>query len=68
MHAGSAVRHNDEWFEVPIDLDFVLNEPEDVAALVEAAGLVDIEWYHRGPVKERGETTNRLYVVARKQR
>ena len=66
MHAGSAVRHNDEWFDVPIDLDFVYNEPDDVAGLVESAGLVDIEWYLRGPVKERGETTNRLYVVARR--
>jgi uncharacterized protein len=66
LHAGSEVRHHDEWFEVPVDLDFVLHEPEDVVALVEAAGLVDIEWYHRGPVDARGETTQRLYVVARK--
>jgi uncharacterized protein YceH (UPF0502 family) len=67
MHAGTAVRHNDTWFDVPIDLDFVFNEPEDVVALVEAAGLVDIEWYRRGPLTHRGETTNRLYVIARKQ-
>ena len=33
---------------------------------VESAGLVEIEWYLRGPVTERGETTNRLYVVGRK--
>jgi uncharacterized protein YceH (UPF0502 family) len=66
MHAGSAVRHNDEWFDVPIDLDFVFHEPEDVAALVEAAGLVEIEWYRRGPLIHRGETTNRLYVTGRK--
>lgn len=66
MHAGAAVRHHDEWFDVPIDLDFVYHEPEDVAALVESAGLVDVEWYLRGPVTERGETTNRLYVVGRK--
>ena len=66
MHAGAAVRHNDDWFDVPIDLDFVFNEPEDVVALVEAAGLVDVEWYRRGPLTARGETTDRLYVVARK--
>jgi len=66
MHAGTAVRHNELWFDVPVDLDFVFNEPEDVAALVEAAGLVDIEWYRRGPLTHRGETTNRLYVVATK--
>ena len=26
-------------------------------ALVEAAGLTDVEWYHRGPITARGETT-----------
>ncbi len=66
MHAGTAVRHHAVWFDVPIDLDFVFNEPEDIVALVEAAGLVDVEWYRRGPLTARGETTNRLYVVARK--
>ncbi len=66
MHAGSQVRHNDSWFEIPIDLDFVFNEPEDVVALVKAAGLVDVEWYRRGPFEFRGETTQRLYVVARR--
>ena len=35
-------------------------------AQVEAAGLTDIEWYHRGPITARGETTQRLYVVGRK--
>ena len=66
MHAGSAVRHLDEWFDHDVDLDFVLHEPEDVASIVTAAGLVEVEWYRRGPLTHRGETTNRLYVVARK--
>lgn len=55
MHAGAEVR-----------LDFVLHEPAFVVAMVEAAGLVDIEWYLRGPVTARDETTERLYVVGRK--
>ena len=63
---GSEVRHADEWFDAPIDLDFVLHEPTEVVALVEAAGLRDVEWYHRGPVTSRDETTERLYVVGRK--
>jgi hypothetical protein len=33
---------------------------------VERAGLRDIEWYERGPLTARGETTQRLYVIARK--
>jgi len=66
LHAGSEIRHVDEWFDSEVDLDFVLHEPADVVALVESAGLGDVEWYHRGPVRERGETTERLYVVGRK--
>lgn len=65
MHAGTEVRHLDEWFGQDVDLDFVLHEPAFVVGVVEAAGLVDIEWYLRGPVTARGETSQRLYVVGR---
>lgn len=66
LHAGTTVRHHDEWFEVPINLDFVHHQEADVVALVEGAGLVDVEWYRRGPATHRGETTERLYLLARK--
>ena len=65
LHAGSEVRHHASWFDVPVDLDFVLLEPEYVVGVVKAAGLVDVEWYRRGPLEHRDETTSRLYVVAR---
>ena len=66
LHAGAEVRHLDEWFGHEVDLDVVLHEPASVAGVVAAAGLVDLEWYLRGPLTARGETTQRLYVVARK--
>jgi len=66
LHAGAEVRHLDEWFDQPVDLDVVLHEPASVVATVEATGLVDLEWYLRGPLPARGETTQRLYVVGRK--
>jgi hypothetical protein len=65
MHAGAEVRHVDAWFEQQVDLDFVLHDPLFVAGLVEKAGLVDIEWYHRGPLAHRDETSQRLYVIGR---
>ena len=65
LHAGAGVRHNGCWFEVPVDLDVVLHDPADVTTVVRAAGLIDVEWYHRGPLAHRGETTERLYVVGR---
>lgn len=66
LHAGDQVTHVTEWFdgEVP-PLDFVFHDPATIVALIEAAGLVDVEWYVRGPIAERGETTQRLYVLGR---
>jgi uncharacterized protein YceH (UPF0502 family) len=66
MHAGAEVRHLDRWFGHEVELDIVLHEPAFVVGIVEAAGLVDMEWYLRGPITARGETTQRLYVIARK--
>ncbi|MEQ4547177.1 DUF480 domain-containing protein [Nocardioides kribbensis] len=64
--AGPAVRRTDSWLEREVDLALVLHEPARVLAAVAAAGLVDVEWYHRGPLLHHGETTERLYVLARR--
>ncbi|MBB6626038.1 DUF480 domain-containing protein [Nocardioides sp. KIGAM211] len=66
LHVGAEVRHADDWFDHEIDLDFVLHDPAEIRRLVEAAGLVDLEWYHRGALAARDESTERLYVLARK--
>jgi uncharacterized protein YceH (UPF0502 family) len=66
LHAGAEVRHVGEWFGHEVDLDAVLHEPAFVVGVVEAAGLVDVEWYVRGPLTARGETTQRVYVVGRR--
>jgi uncharacterized protein YceH (UPF0502 family) len=66
LHAGAGVHHLDQWFGQPVDLDVVLHEPAFVLAAVEGVGLVEVEWYLRGPLRARGETTQRFYVVARK--
>ncbi len=66
MHAGAAVRHAESWFDVDVDLDVVLHDPEVVRAAFAAAGLVDVEWYLRGPMGSRSETTDRLYVLGRR--
>jgi uncharacterized protein YceH (UPF0502 family) len=66
LHTGTEVLHADDWFDAPVDLDFVLHDPAEVVAQVRAAGLTDLEWYHRGAIAAREETTERLYVVGRK--
>lgn len=67
MHAGAEVRHLDEWFGHQVQLDFVQHDAASMVAMVEAAGLVDVEWYVRGPAVARGETTQRLYVIGRRR-
>lgn len=66
LHAGAEIRTVTEWFGHDVDVDFVLHDPGEVRAAVEGAGLCDLEWYHRGPFAARQETTERLYVLARK--
>jgi uncharacterized protein len=63
LHVGAEVRHLEEWFDQQVDLDFVLHDPAFVVGVVEAAGIVDVEWFVRGPIAARDETTQRLYVV-----
>lgn len=65
LHVGGEVRHLDRWWEHGgLDLDVVLHDAGAVLAAVEAAGLTGLEWYLRGPYDARGETTQRLYVLA----
>jgi hypothetical protein len=66
LHAGADVRHLEDWFDEEVELDFVLHDQAFVVGVVDSAGLADIEWYVRGPVTARGETTQRLYVIGRR--
>jgi SAM-dependent methyltransferase len=66
VHAGAEVRTATEWFGQPVDLDFVLHDPANLLDIVARAGLVDVEWYLRGPLAFRNENTQRLYILARK--
>ncbi len=66
LHSGREVRRLTTWFGHDVELDVVLHEPDDVVAAVSAAGLGEVEWYLRGPLEARGETTERLYVMGRR--
>jgi uncharacterized protein YceH (UPF0502 family) len=65
VHVGDEARHLDEWFGLPVDLDFALHEPDVVIAAVRAAGLEVVEWYVRGPSSPTEAKTDRLYVLCR---
>jgi uncharacterized protein YceH (UPF0502 family)/precorrin-6B methylase 2 len=65
VHLGDGVLHAEEWFGLPVDVDFVHHDREQVLAAVTAAGLEAVEWYVRSPVPEEAQTV-RLYVRARR--
>ncbi len=65
VHVGDEVRHVTEFVGEPVNVQAVFHDPAQVLAAVEAAGLVDVEWYRRGPVAAEGPN-ERLYVLGRR--
>ena len=66
LFAGPAIRHVDELWDIPVDLDIVHHDPATVIADAAAAGLTDLEWYQRGAVAGPGEPVNRFYLMGRR--
>jgi SAM-dependent methyltransferase len=65
-HVGKEVRHRDEWWDHDVDVDFVLHDVVPARGAASRAGLVDVEWYLRGPYAGAEVETERLYVLATK--
>lgn len=64
LKVGDGIDHSDELFGVPVELDLVLHDREQVLAAVAEAGLVVDEWYVRSPVPTEAQC-ERLYILAR---
>jgi uncharacterized protein len=62
VHTGAEIQHPGQLWDVATDLDFVLHDPEVVLAAATSAGLVNLEWYLRGPLPQEAQTS-RLYVI-----
>lgn len=65
LHIGNEVRHVTELFGADVDLHFVLHDRREVLSAATAAGLVDVQWYLRGPDPAVEVETERLYLIAR---
>ncbi len=66
VHVGPEVRHLADWWGHDVDLDFALHDVSQVLDAVATAGLVEVEWYRRGPYPGGEAETERLYVLARR--
>ena len=65
FHAGEEVRHLDDWWDQPVDLDFRFLTAARVVPLLEAAGFTIEATLTRSPY-EPEHPTQRTYVLARR--
>lgn len=65
FHIGHEVRHSDEFFEVPVDLDFVFFEVEEMEGYLRDASFTQIESIQRDPYPDVEVQTRRAYIFAR---
>jgi SAM-dependent methyltransferase len=67
FHIGDECRHLDEWWDLPVSLDFYFLQPHDVRAQLEAAGFVVVATLVRQPYAPSVEhQSERAYLLARK--
>lgn len=66
FHIGDEIKHLDEWWEKPVNLDFAFYLPAEVETWLKEAGFELEETLVREPNPEVEVATQRAYVFARK--
>ena len=66
FHIGNEVRHTDDWWEKPVDLEFIFFEPAEMEGYLLAAGFTPIEILERDPYPDVEVQTRRAYIFARR--
>jgi len=66
FHIGHEIKHLDEWWEKPVNLDFAFFQPEEMEAWLKEAGYELQETLVREPNPEVEVATRRAYLFARR--
>jgi SAM-dependent methyltransferase len=66
FHIGQEIKHLDEWWEKPVNLDFAFYEPAEMENWLQEAGYELEETLVREPNPEVEVATIRAYVFAKK--
>ncbi len=66
FHIGDEIKHVEEWWEKPIDLDFAFYQPTEMEAWLKEAGFELEETLVREPNPKVETPTRRAYMFARK--
>jgi len=66
FHIGDEIKHVDEWWEKPVNLDFAFYQPTEMETWLEEAGYELEATLVREPNPDVEVATKRAYVFARK--
>ena len=66
FHIGTDIKHLDDWWEKPINLDFAFYLPAEMESWLEDAGFELLETLVREPNTEVEAATQRAYIFAKK--
>jgi SAM-dependent methyltransferase len=66
FHIGDEIKHLNEWWEKPVDLDFTFYQPTEIEVWLKDAGYELEEILVREPNPKVEVATRRAYVFARK--
>jgi SAM-dependent methyltransferase len=66
FHIGVEIKHIDEWWEKPVNLDFAFYLPDQMEAWLKEAGFDLVETLVREPNPDVEVATRRAYLFARK--
>jgi SAM-dependent methyltransferase len=66
FHIGTEIKHFDEWWEKPVNLDFAFYLPSEMEGWLKEAGFELVETLVREPNPEVEVATQRAYIFARK--
>jgi len=66
FHMGDEIKHLDDWWEKPVDLDFAFYQPTEMENWLKEAGYELEETLVREPNPEVEVSTRRAYIFVRK--
>src|SRR5687768_4615100 len=66
FHIGGEIKHIDEWWEKPVNLDFAFYLPDQMEVWLKEAGFDLVDTLVREPNPDVEVATRRAYVFARK--
>jgi ubiquinone/menaquinone biosynthesis C-methylase UbiE len=67
FHIGEEIRHSDEWWGEPVNLDFIFFTPAEMAGYLAAADFTLDQIIEREPYPDVEVQTRRAYLLSSKQ-